>query len=91
VDPVAAFVFDYTWLCLKPANRGLLCPALLVAGKPWSGSLAAFERRRFLLGNYAMAENAAAQWDTNNSSLVGLTIASAVGDRQLQTMVRSIR
>src|SRR6516162_716242 len=56
----------------------------MVAGKPWSGSLAASERRRFLLGNYAVAENAAAQWNTNNGSLVGLTFASAVGDRQLQ-------
>jgi len=53
----------------------------MVAGKPWSGSLAASERRRFLLGNYAMAENSPAQWDTDKGSLVGLIVASAVGDR----------
>src|SRR5215831_12592572 len=56
----------------------------MVAGKPWGGSLAASERRRFLLGDYAMAEYAAAQWDTSNGGLVDLPVASAASDRQLQ-------
>ena len=56
----------------------------MVAGKAGGNTLAPRERRRVLRGGRLLAEDEAAQSDTEKRHLVGLSPPSAVSNRELE-------